>query len=44
MRNQCLSIYLMDNSAPPAEPRVVSVYRIDLVLLAIGPVHHDIQL
>ena len=45
MRNQFLSIYLMEQgSTPNHAPQVVSVYRIDLVLLAIGPIHHDIQL
>ena len=45
MRNQFLSIYLMEQSSTPNDAaQVVSVYRIDLVLLAIGPIHHDIQL
>lgn len=47
--NQFLSVYLLDIDAQEAGPtglqaKVVAVYRIDLELLAIGPVHHSIEL
>ena len=53
LSRQFLAIYLLDadtlqqplgpNSAVPSS-KVISVYRIDLELLAIGPVHHSIEL
>ena len=48
LSKQFLSFYLLDANSPQASPldeaEVVSVYRIDLELLAIGPVHHSIDL
>ena len=52
LSRQFLAIYLLDaDTLQPPGPnsavqstKVVSVYRIDLELLAIGPVHHSIEL
>ena len=42
MRRQFLSVYLLQINDGISE--VVSVYRINLALIAVGPVHHSIEL
>lgn len=49
LRNQFLAIYLREHNNSGGRPNnpsgeVVSVYRVDLALLALGPVHHYAEL
>ena len=44
MRNQYLTLNVIDCDAFPNADSIVSVYRIDLSLLSVGPVHHAVEL
>lgn len=44
LRKQALCIRLVAKKSKSTEPQLVSIYRVDLFTLAIGPVHHAIDL
>ena len=44
LRKQALCLRLITKKAKGGEPALVSTYRVDLFTLAIGPVHHAIEL